>query len=119
MRPRATTMVQSQRLIQLGVDPKTCDFVYREEEGPFLFTGGEHDFDDRTMTPAWSLGALLALLPYGTLYLNSKSIGWCVSFAGRVYIDPTMRTPDPLDAVYECVVLLMKSGYMLGRRVKP
>lgn len=119
MRPRATTVKQSRKLIQLGLDPKTCDFVYIEEEGPFVFTGDEHDLDGRTMLPAWSLGALLALLPYGALYLNSKSIGWCVSFAGRVYVEPTMRKQNVLDAVCEIVEHLMECGCMLGREVKP
>ena len=75
----ATTKEQSVRLLQCGVDPKTADMCYQfideccnNTDNPICSTPKEqyatvsgHGFGDHRIhiTPAWSLSALLALLP--------------------------------------------------------
>lgn len=58
----ATTPSQSRRLLQCGVDPKTADMMFTPHNTlsaePYKET-----LKDRGYFPAWSLSALLALLP--------------------------------------------------------
>lgn len=67
----ATTPEQSTRLTACGVDPKTADMYYRpsltlygKRKGEIflLLRDPKMEFEDND-TPAWSLSALLALLP--------------------------------------------------------
>lgn len=67
----ATTKEQSARLLQCGVDPETADMFYqtpitvsqkRQGEDMLLIKKSDATLFD-TDTPAWSLSALLALLP--------------------------------------------------------
>lgn len=122
MKRLATTLEQSRRLIQLGLDRATCDFAYCGEDGPFVFTGDWHDLDengkegDAAMTPAWSMGALLALLPAGTLFMSSSRYGWHVDYASeRISYDAEERNLLAIDAVYELVVWLLENGYIRGK----
>ena len=58
----ATTREQSARLLQCGVDPETADMMFTPHNTlsaePYKET-----LKDRGYFPAWSLSALLALLP--------------------------------------------------------
>lgn len=67
----ATTREQSARLLQCGVDPDTADMYYqtpitvsqkRQGEDVLLIKKSDATLFD-TDTPAWSLSALLGLLP--------------------------------------------------------
>lgn len=57
-----TTKDQSARLLQCGVPAESADMYWDNHtiDEPFLETG---EADDKRDTPAWSLSALLALLP--------------------------------------------------------
>lgn len=81
MNKNCTSIEQSQKLIELGVDVDTSDMVYLrsyfEEEGEYnLLVGSYHEGymekDDGSLIPvfdehipAWSLSALLELAPIG------------------------------------------------------
>ena len=60
----ATTIEQSKRLLEAGIDPQTADMswsnvIVKEKAVPLLFVG---DAAPASM-PAWSLSALTQLLP--------------------------------------------------------
>ena len=58
-----TTIKQSERLVNLGLNPRTADAWYINGSGnPHLgrWNDNQHDYDD---VPAWSLSALLELMP--------------------------------------------------------
>lgn len=61
----ATDPDQSSRLIACGVDPKSADFVWMDDNPPRLALRTEiiEDNNPYIVTVAWSLSALLALLP--------------------------------------------------------
>ena len=63
----ATTIEQSKHLLELGLDPKTADITY---EGTQLkvgldnaITGNLFSFRNGYVIPAWSLSALLEVMP--------------------------------------------------------
>ena len=59
----ATTKGQSDRLLRCGVSADTADMHWDNKtlDEPFLDTG---EVTDKRDTPAWSLSALLGLLPF-------------------------------------------------------
>lgn len=59
----ATTQKQTVRLLQCGVSADTADMHWDNKtlDEPFLDTG---EVTDKRDTPAWSLSALLGLLPF-------------------------------------------------------
>lgn len=74
----ATTKEQSTRLLQCGVDPKTADMSIRTITEPYLvedvmwhtpelktlpYSEAKVIYGNDEITPAWSLSALLGLLP--------------------------------------------------------
>lgn len=67
----ATTREQSLRLLQCGVDPKTADMVWThfesdDEQYERLDVMSEDAYEVSSLkpVPAWSLSALLPMLPY-------------------------------------------------------
>ena len=59
----ATTQDQSQRLLRCGVSADTADTYWDNHtiDEPFLVIG---EVEDERDTPAWSLSALLGLMPF-------------------------------------------------------
>jgi len=62
-----TDTKQSQKLIELGIDVNTADMCWQNNEFPI-------GFNDDDAIPAWSLSALLDLLP------NHIKVGRCITF---------------------------------------
>ena len=91
MNPKATTIEQSRKLLELGLDPKSADFAWVGEDGCFVNTSSCELKD--TETPAWSLEALIDALPSGTVFISTGRLGYCVSFcAGRGCITKAQNT---------------------------
>ena len=76
-----TTKEQSARLLQCGVDPETADMFYqtpitvsqkRRGEDVLLIKKSDATLYD-TDTPAWSLSALLSLLPTSMMSANGTA----------------------------------------------
>lgn len=71
----ATTIEQSKHLLELGLDPKTADMYYLPQvmnEGETLWPIDEgYDLDDADQ-PAWSLSALLEVMPSFIDYKGQK-----------------------------------------------
>lgn len=58
MKKICTTIEQSQKLIELGIDRNTADMCWQNNIFPI-------GFNDEDAVPAWSLSALLKLMPKG------------------------------------------------------
>lgn len=100
--PIATTISQSRRLLACGVDPKTADMcIITYPNGNqqayvgqvtinagTIYTDGELQAEniDLTGSPAWSLSALLELLPNNIMAENRKQFTFCLCKCKTAYI---------------------------------
>lgn len=111
MNPKATTIEQSRKLLELGLDPKSADFAWVGEDGCFVATST--DLTD-TETPAWSLEALIDALPSGTAFIHTGRLGYCVSFCGGAWVhyESTSYSKSLINQVFELVVWLFDNGCM-------
>lgn len=99
-----TSLEQSKKLMELGIDRKTSDMNYWCGSG--LRIGGYKAQDEELDIPAWSLSALLELIPEripGTKLV----IKWdgCYYIEGRDCLRDTA-----IDAAFEMVVWLKENG---------
>ena len=112
----ATTIEQSKHLLELGLDPKTADMYYLPQvmnEGETLWPIDKgYDLDDADQ-PAWSLSALLEVIPKECEPDIQKSPISGVYFAhcfanGKPYI--TDDHGNAVCAAYEIVCWLLEQG---------
>ena len=100
-----TSIEQSQKLIELGIDITTADmcWLYVNEEYFYEVKDGALDEED---IPAWSLSALLGLIPPGNILLRDALNGKykCINMVDSSYYD------NPLDAAFETVCWLKENG---------
>jgi hypothetical protein len=106
-----TSIEQSKKLIELGIDVYTADMYWKNEVSdkyfqcftPFVSNGTDIDYDYDI--PAWSLSVLLELIPPGNVLLrdalNSKYK--CINTVDSDYYD------NPLDAAFEMVCWLKEN----------
>ncbi len=111
----ATTIGQSKHLLELGLDPKTADMYYLPQvmnEGETLWPIDEgYDLDDADQ-PAWSLTALLEVMPkelevglFKTPISGEYFFSWWTDdhHMGDDY-------KEPIDAAFEMVCWLLGQG---------
>lgn len=112
MNPKATTIEQSRKLLELGLDPKSADFAWVGEDGCFV-KSSSYEVED-TETPAWTLEALIDALPSGTAFIYTGRLGYCVSYCGGVngHYENTSYSKSLINQVFELVVWLFENGYM-------
>ena len=112
MNPKATTIEQSRKLLELGLDPKSADFAWVGEDGCFV-KSSSYEVED-TETPAWSLEALIDALPPGTAFISIGRLGYCVSFCAGAWAhyESTSYSKSLIYQVFELVVWLFDNGYM-------
>ena len=96
-----TDLEQSKKLVELGIDTSTADMFYRDN-GIDVKLMWEHLPTIKVTNPAWSLGALLDVLPSATLdssddhhfrlHCNEKFTEWydnpidcCVAMINRLH----------------------------------
>ena len=126
----ATTREQSARLLQCGVDPETADMVWTcfesdDEQYDKLGVMDEfaYEFSALKPIPAWSLSALLNLMPRTVTHKGRTNIfglyheeekdggGWNYSCPGIVYF-----TGDtPFEAVIKMIEWLTANNYKLNQ----
>lgn len=101
----ATTIEQSKKLIDLGLDTKTADlYWWTYENKTYLSSMDDKEYQVRTDTPAWSLSALLALAPTDTSVLRKGDNCYvcdCVDY-GTPYFETAV------DAAYDLVKHLLE-----------
>ena len=114
-----TDINQSKKLLELGIDINTADMywdydIQKHEDFPMVM---DEQFDDLCI-PAWSLSALLGLMPriheYETdagcqpiLCKGWDNFQWHVVYRSSIHI--TEWYNDPIDAAFEMVVWLLKN----------
>lgn len=120
----ATNIEQSRHLLELGLDPKTADMSYSEE-----YFGKDKDDNDEWcwrlnackfinvegIIPAWSLSALLNVMPkeHEPEIQKSPVTGQYFVYGFFDMDKPTYMTKDydsPIDAAYEMVCWLLEQG---------
>ena len=140
-----TDLSQSKKLKELGIDVNTADMCYPYDRhldkmyGDIPYAMGYKRFNESTDIPAWSLSALLGLMPkhikqedertYKFHIFNDDGIvikRWGCSYVAEDYhnraeylSDPKLKYPtniyggkyeDVLDAAYEMIVWLKENG---------
>lgn len=121
----ATSIFQSKKLLELGIDPKTADMYYYCQSEYDLRIGGYKAVDKELDVPAWSLTALLELMPeieYNLPALIKKrvtdgGIGYFIVYADTVrYGKPKPHTTKlyekPINAAVEMIEWLVNNGYI-------
>lgn len=104
-----TSIDQSQKLIELGIDVNTADMChrYRWSNNSFMnLPCAEKAREPITGDiPAWSLSALLGLIPPGNILLRDALNGKykCINMVDSSYYD------NPLDAAFEMVCWLKEN----------
>lgn len=122
----ATDLSQNQRLLRCGVSADTADMHWDNKtlDEPFLDTG---DVTDKRDTPAWSLSALLGLLPFKIHngkyeywldiapmdYGKQWSIGYYCMDKTRV-IKGLTHTDSLIECAVQEIEWLSKNGYKLN-----
>lgn len=94
-----TTIGQSQKLIELGIDRNTADMCWQNNEFPV-------GFNDEDAVPAWSLSALLELFDDKTGIAKEYGM-WFAYDNGKSHCD--RHCDNPLDAVFEMVCWFLKT----------
>lgn len=113
----ATTIEQSRGLLELGIDPNTADMTWVEGD---LFIGLdpaiEHNlfaFRKGILVPAWSLDALLDLLPFTWNFSrNSKTNNYNIVWMGDAGLAGSFMATDKITTVYKLVSWLLEHGYI-------
>ena len=106
-----TSLEQSKKLIELGIDVNTADMFYRDN-GVDVKLMWEHLPDVQVTNPAWSLSALLKLMPKiganepklcKRYYIYAPLIRYVCIYG---LLKDTKEYDNPVDACYEIIVWL-------------
>lgn len=109
-----TSIEQSQKLIELGIDINTADIVYTTFYG--IVSKGlpmpkeaydilEYPINGDKCVPAWSLSALLDIIPNWTMDKTDK-----INLTCNLYYHCEVGYNDPVDAAFEMVYWLKENG---------
>lgn len=145
MKPQiATTIEQSRRLLACGVDPNTADMSVRTIKEPYgddmawhipklltlPYDEAKTIYGEYEITPAWSLSALLALLPKEIYDSNDDSYYFSLAKEfplsyeyGAAYMpcwvkgESIIRTRDnsPIEACVQMIEWLIANEYKINR----
>ena len=123
----ATTVEQSKHLIELGLNPTIADMTYKKVADSLfeyeLQVGLDVSIKDNLFSsrnwyvvPAWSLSALLRLIPFPELWQEMLA-GMIVWRCKLTFMeDKTTYTSQPhnteIEAVYDCVEWVLKNYYI-------
>lgn len=119
--PLCTTIEQSQRLVDLGIDIETADMYYVLYKNRFprlLIKYDSFPNDLLEFTPAWSLSALSDLLPSFIKHKDKDYVLTMLNIGRVVYFnpnEPNLFEADRmtlLDAVVETIEWAYRSGYV-------
>ena len=108
-----TSIEQSKKLLELGIDVNTADMFYRDN-GIDVKLMWEHLSDVEVTSPAWSLTALLDVLPkeinvLGTIYsinIHTKNEKWFIDYICNNEEFVGVYSNIFVDACYEMIIRL-------------
>lgn len=129
-----TTIEQGKRLLELGLNPETADMVYpawtlNDTPTKDICEIRRQDFENENDVPAWSLSALLELMPKDRFIDIELSYGgfsvdpleyiekWFILFENEKDYESDIKTfssEHPIDAVFEMVCWLLEKGFIKG-----
>ena len=103
-----TDIQQSQKLIELGVDINTADMFWDTlfAKNPEAQVNNHHlvdEYDDEHRVPAWSLTALLDILPTGKVLLHDKGNHGYKCICNNI---DSYYFNNPVDACYDMILKL-------------
>lgn len=108
----ATTIEQSRELVRLGLDPKTADMVWMCNK--WLYSIKDiillrEQFSEQD-TLAWSLSALLEVMPKPDLYRETADLWVCVTY----FKEGTIRGfgETAIDAACDTITKMFERGYL-------
>ena len=117
----ATSIEQGEELLKLGIDPDTADMA-RCHMGYCnrLLPVNDMDVDRWEKTPAWSLTALMNLLPTGTLFLSNYTTVRSEFHGCRTIHDYSREgvATSIFDSVFDLVRQLLLEGYIQNKGKK-
>lgn len=108
-----TSIIQSKKLIELGVDMTTADMYWFHEVADMMV-----NYEPRVITlmshvneniPAWSLSALVKMLPKGFLLMDAQGEADVYSVWVPGFNDPHIWKNNPLDACFEMICWLLEN----------
>ena len=111
-----TSIKQSKKLLSLGLDPSTADVYWSivlDTPIPYIATKLEYQMykEGARLIPAWSLTALLKLIPLYTLEQTTDGKVIAVSEIGQ-YSKCSEAWDNPVDAAFEIVCWLIEKGHI-------
>lgn len=120
-----TTIEQSKKLLELGLNPETADMFYsRRPTGnseysifPDFKPKGRLEVFTKVDLPCWSLGALLGMMPCipncTILFaiLDGK-YGICITPLDSGLALNEIEANNPFEAFYSMVIWLLENGYI-------
>lgn len=123
-----TTIEQSKKLVELGLNPDTADMFYsRRPTGksdysifPDFKQEGRLEVFTKVDLPCWSLGALIDIMPdviykdaaRATLRIHKDTI-YHISYKNSSHLNEIWISKKTLiDAAFEMVVWLLENGYI-------
>lgn len=106
----ATTIEQSKRLLELGLDIKSADMCLCKtaQDNWFLYAYTPGEYDAHTV-PAWSLSALLEVMPKGAELIKMENDAHELYYEID-YMFTGYEDSDPITAAYEMVCCLLEQG---------
>ena len=120
-----TTIEQSKKLIELGLDANTADMYYpylgSEEYGDTPRVGKGMVYSGKEDIPSWSLSALLNLLPHTDLdgvelnnYSDDRKV-WTALFYWKNIRTQIKIADNPFDAVFKVVCWFLENKEIMKR----
>ena len=108
-----TSVEQSKKLIELGIDVNTADmYWWYSGRKYYVESMDDDDFHKETDIPAWSLTALLGLMPI----VNENTYKMCGTLDGGAIVSHDELTcamfqeDNPIDAAFEMVCWLKENN---------
>ena len=118
----ATTIEQSKRLLELGLDPNTADMYYTGHRSIYNPKEIEYTQVPRVRTkfvsfdrlevffPAWSLSALLEVMPKPDLYRDVADCWVCATFFKEGSVRGFGKTA--IEAACDTITKMFKNGLL-------
>lgn len=115
-----TSIEQSKKLIELGLDVETSDMFYWYGEN-IIRIGGNEAQSEYFDVPAWSLSSLLGLMPFHIIEdnvryefqivkgLNKEGGTYKIKYKGYTSLFETIMYNNPIDAAFEMIVWLLEN----------
>lgn len=119
-----TDIEQSKKFIELGISPKTADWVWLAWLNFDGEPGGHYDLEaledsseleeeeNESKIPAWSLSAMIKIIPIVTCgkYHDFPQLRHYNGFFYDSYAYTTKSYENPIDAAYDMICWLKKNG---------